>query len=542
MCFFRILIMLIFAFSSLSLVANDDELKVLDSYVSHRATYMERKQTRIQQIKRQLKRGISVEEQLRVYNKMFGEYYTYSFDSAKVYIDKGLRIARLHNNKRYIDNFTIHRGLLLATGGYYSQAEAVLKSIDVEQLHPSLLFNYYYSMTWLYNFWSAYCHDKEFSPIYNQLRMQYLDKAIAHAPSGSAMYNYLMGEKYYYGGLSTDVGLTDYQKVLKQVPITDRLYASSAYAIARGYKSLKKAALYESYLIKAAISDQVCPLKENLALQELSLYLYEKDSKYSGRAVTYIYCSMEDAQFYNNRLRMLEISHILPRIVATYQTQINQRTTIIYWALGGLSLFAVVLLMMIVLALKQNKKLNQRRIKMRAQNELLEKLNQQLSTTNKHRETYLRLFLDISALYINKLDALRKMVTRSIKAGTTNDLLQKINRVRVVEEDANMFYNRFDRAFLMLYPDFVKQLNLLLREDAQIRLQNEHSLTTELRIFALMRLGVTASSEIATLLFYSTQTIYNYKTQMKNKAKVRETFEQDVNRLCHILPKEHMAE
>ena len=542
MCFFRILIMLIFAFSSLSLVANDDELKVLDSYVSHRATYMERKQTRIQQIKRQLKRGISVEEQLRVYNKMFGEYYTYSFDSAKVYIDKGLRIARLHNNKRYIDNFTIHRGLLLATGGYYSQAEAVLKSIDVEQLHPSLLFNYYYSMTWLYNFWSAYCHDKEFSPIYNQLRMQYLDKAIAHAPSGSAMYNYLMGEKYYYGGLSTDVGLTYYQKVLKQVPITDRLYASSAYAIARGYKSLKKAALYESYLIKAAISDQVCPLKENLALQELSLYLYEKDSKYSGRAVTYIYCSMEDAQFYNNRLRMLEISHILPRIVATYQTQINQRTTIIYWALGGLSLFAVVLLMMIVLALKQNKKLNQRRIKMRAQNELLEKLNQQLSTTNKHRETYLRLFLDISALYINKLDALRKMVTRSIKAGTTNDLLQKINGVRVVEEDANMLYNRCDRAFLMLYPDFVKQLNLLLREDAQIRLQNEHSLTTELRIFALMRLGVTASSEIATLLFYSTQTIYNYKTQMKNKAKVRETFEQDVNRLCHILPKEHMAE
>ena len=542
MCFFRILIMLIFAFSSLSLIANDDELKVLDSYVSHRATYMERKQTRIQQIKRQLKRGISVEEQLRVYNKMFGEYYTYSFDSAKVYIDKGLRIARLHNNKRYIDNFTIHRGLLLATGGYYSQAEAVLKSIDVEQLHPSLLFNYYYSMTWLYNFWSAYCHDKEFSPIYNQLRMQYLDKAIAHAPSGSAMYNYLMGEKYYYGGLSTDVGLTYYQKVLKQVPITDRLYASSAYAIARGYKSLKKAALYESYLIKAAISDQVCPLKENLALQELSLYLYEKDSKYSGRAVTYIYCSMEDAQFYNNRLRMLEISHILPRIVATYQTQINQRTTIIYWALGGLSLFAVVLLMMIVLALKQNKKLNQRRIKMRAQNELLEKLNQQLSTTNRHRETYLRLFLDISALYINKLDALRKMVTRSIKAGTTNDLLQKINRVRVVEEDANMFYNRFDRAFLMLYPDFVKQLNLLLREDAQIRLQNEHSLTTELRIFALMRLGVTASSEIATLLFYSTQTIYNYKTQMKNKAKIRETFEQDVNRLCHILPNEHMAE
>lgn len=127
------------------------------------------------------------------------------------------------------------------------------------------------------------------------------------------------------------------------------------------------------------------------------------------------------------------------------------------------------------------------------------------------------------------------MVSRSIKAGKTDDLLSKINRVRIQEEEANTFYDRFDRAFILLYPDFVQQLNNLLRDEERICPASPQALTTELRIFALMRLGVTSSQEIATLLFYSTQTIYNYKTAMKNRAKVRDTFEDDVNALCHII-------
>ena len=244
---------------------------------------------------------------------------------------------------------------------------------------------------------------------------------------------------------------------------------------------------------------------------------------------------MEDAQFYNNRLRMLEISRILPKIVSAYQDQINQRTRLLYWGLGGVSVLALLLLGLIILAFKQNSKLNQRRMQMHAQNEILEKLNRELSETNRHRETYLRLFLDLSAIYIGKLDNLRKMVSRSIKAGKTDDLLSKINRVRIQEEEANTFYDRFDRAFILLYPDFVQQLNNLLRDEERICPASPQALTTELRIFALMRLGVTSSQEIATLLFYSTQTIYNYKTAMKNRAKVRDTFEADVNALCHII-------
>lgn len=506
----------------------------LDHYVARRAEFMQKKQAQIDLIKAELHKTICTEKKLDVYDRLFQAYYTFRFDSSMVYVNRGLHLAKEAKNSDFIAVFSIHRGLLLATSGYYSQAKAVLEEVDVEKLPQRLLFQYYYSMSWLYNFWAAYCDDNEFAPEMRAKRLTYLKETLRHTPHNGAMHNYLMGETLYYGNRNREA-MNYYKKVLQQVGIDNRLYASAAYALARGYKQMGKMQQYEDYIVKAGISDQVCPLKENLALQELSLYLYEKDRNNSDRAVKYIYCSMEDAQFYNNRLRMLEISRILPKIVSAYQDQINQRTRLLYWGLGGVSVLALLLLGLIVLAFKQNSKLNQRRLQMHAQNEILERLNGELSETNRHRETYLRLFLDLSAICIGKLDNLRKLVSRSIKAGKTDELLSKINRVRIQEEEANTFYDHFDRAFILLYPDFVQQLNKLLRDEEQIFPASPQALTTELRIFALMRLGVTSSQEIATLLFYSTQTIYNYKTAMKNRAKVRDTFEADVNALCHII-------
>lgn len=533
----RILLLLLSAVCGLSLFAAQSDLDRLDSYVARRAEYVARKQSSIDRIKAQILPSMTAGERLAVYDQLFEAYYTFRFDSAMVYVKRGLQLAESTHNSYYQDNFRIHQGLLLATSGYYSQGEDVLKQIRPEMLPGALKFKYYYSLSWLYNFWSAYCNDREFAPHFNDLRLKYLQQTISCTPRGSAMYNYLSGEALYYSGKNAEA-MPHYQRVLQQVKVDDRLYASSAYALARGYKLMGRMDLYEHYMVEAGISDQVCPLKENLALQELSLYLYGKDESYSSRAVKYIYCSMEDAEFYNNRLRMLEISRILPKVVAAYQSQINSRTTLLYWGLGGLSVLALTLMGFIWLAYQQNKKLNLRRLQLREQNALLEKLNQQLSTTNQRRETYMRLFLDLSAIYIGKLDNLRKLVLRSIKAGKANELQTKLNHIRMQEEEAATFYDRFDRAFIMLYPDFVDQLNLLLRDDSQIQPESPNSLTTGLRIYALMRLGVTASAEIATLLFYSPQTIYNYKSSMKSRAKKRDTFEQDVNRLCHIIQEE----
>ena len=291
---------------------------------------------------------------------------------------------------------------------------------------------------------------------------------------------------------------------------------------------------YEQYIVEAAISDIVCPLKENLALQEFSTYLYTKDAKYADRAARYIYCSMEDAKFYNNRLRMLEISNILPIIATANQEALAHKERIVRGVLAVMSFLSLVLLAMAIFGYKQNKWLVTSRREVKSQNRQLTELNEKLIATNHRRETYMRLFMDISAVYIRKLIEYRKLVSRKIKANQAADLLKTINSYKLAEEEATTFYTRFDRAFIELYPGFVDELNSLLLPESKIAQPSPNSLTTEVRIYALMRLGVTDSQEIATLLFYSTQTIYNYKSSMRARAINRDTFDEDINRLCHV--------
>ena len=194
-----------------------------------------------------------------------------------------------------------------------------------------------------------------------------------------------------------------------------------------------------------------------------------------------------------------------------------------------------IILILKVVNTKQKNSLKKNRKEIAAQNKQLAELNQRLMDTNKRRETYMSLFMDISALYIRKLDDYRKLVSRKVKAKQTDDLLKSINSFKLAEEESSMFYIRFDKAFMELYPNFVEELNTLLKPEHRIVLPSPTELTTEVRIYALMRLGVTDSQEIATLLYYSTQTIYNYKSGMRAKALNRETFESDINRLCHII-------
>ena len=362
-------------------------------------------------------------------------------------------------------------------------------------------------------------------------------------------YNYLLGERIYLDEPTSRKSLTHFLKALKMSPAKSRIHAMSAYGAARYYKLTGKFDLYEKYLVEASVSDGLCQLKETVALQKLAYYLFKKDENNSKRAAKYIQHTMEDAQFFNNQLRMMEISNILPVIAAANQQAAERSRARI---LTGFIAVSAALIIIIILAfannrqknkLKKNKQeieeQNKKQIEMNGQlsemNNQLTELNQQLIETNIKRETYLRLFMDISAAYISKLADYRKLVSRKIKANQAADLLKSLNTHKLEEEETQMFYNRFDKAFMELYPGFVTELNKLLLPESQLEVPTTHTLTTEIRIYALMRLGVTDSQEIATLLHYSTQTIYNYKSGMRAKAINRDTFESDVNRLCHII-------
>lgn len=510
-------------------------LKLLDEYIDRRELYTEQKEEKIKQLKLKLRIADSNTSQLSILNTIYREYYTYRYDSAMVYANRGLSLALSYNNTYYATLNRINRAAVLSTGGFYSQAETLLNEIGKNNVPHQLKQYYYYTTTWLYSYWEAFCDKSEFKDYYRQKKLQFLRLTVNTTHSNYVgLYAYLSGELAYLENPLGKNVLRHYTIAINNSLVNSRVHASAAYCIARYYREIGNMQLYEKYIVEAAISDMVCPLKENLALQELSTYLYKKDPKYANRAARYIYCSMKDAQFYNNRLRMLEISNIQPIIATANQEALAHKERIVRGVLAVVSFLSLVLLGMALLGYKQTKWLARSRREVKSQNLKLTELNEKLIATNHRRETYMRLFMDISAVYIRKLIEYRKLVGRKIKANQTADLLKTINSYKLAEEEATTFYTRFDRAFIELYPSFVEELNHLLLPDAKIELPSPNSLTTEVRIFALMRLGVTDSQEIATLLFYSTQTIYNYKSAMRTRAINRETFDEDINRLCHV--------
>lgn len=508
----------------------------LDSYIAQRDKFSEKKEQRLKKLKKEVSQTSDLRQHLQLFNRIYREYYTYRYDSAMTYARKGWELAVQLHDTYYMNLNKINRAAVLSTGGFYSQAEDLMLSMSPSEISPKLLQYYYYTLTWVYNYWEAFCENSEFKTGLQAKKKAYLAKTIAHVGNKrTALYYYLSGELEFLKHRANKEVLVWYQKALAASPLNSRVHASAAYCVARYYHDTERMDLYEKFLVEAAISDQVCPLKENLALQELSTYLYNKDKKYAKRVSKYIYCSMEDAQFYNNRLRMVEISRILPLITETnHETEVRQNR-IITASLAFVSVLSLGFLAMAFFAFKMNKRLAKSRREVKSQNTLLEELNAKLLSTNKRRETYMRLFMDISAVYIKKLDDYRKLVSRKIKAKQTADLLTAINSYKLAEEEAANFYIRFDKAFIELYPNFVDEFNLLLLPDKQIVLPAPSSLTKELRIYALMRLGITDGQELATLLFYSIQTIYNYKSAIRKRAKNVDTFEADVNKLCHVI-------
>lgn len=525
------------AFSRNADLEDEDELlHRLDQYIARRDEFSSKKEKKLIRMKKKLNLTSGKRERLSLYNQIYREYYTYRYDSAMVYAKRGLQLAEQLHDDYYINLNKINRAAVLSTGGFYSQAEDLLLSLKPEDISPKLMQYYYYTLTWVYNYWGAFCERSEFKEEMQDKKRLYLAKTLEYMGNKqSALYYYLSGELEYLQHRTDKKVLGWYQKALAASPVDSRVHASAAYCIARYYQDNEQMDIYEKYLVQAAISDQVCPLKENLALQELSTYLYNKDAKYAKRVAKYIYCSMEDAQFYNNRLRMVEISRIFPLITETNHQREIRQNRIITASLVVVSIVSLGFLAMMFFVFRINKRLAKSRREVRSQNMLLEELNQKLLNTNKRRETYMRLFMDISAVYIKKLDDYRKLVSRKIKAKQTADLLTAINSYKLAEEEASSFYIRFDKAFMDLYPNFVDEFNQLLLPEKQIVLPAPNSLTKELRIYALMRLGITDGQELATLLFYSTQTIYNYKTSIRKRAKDLTTFDAAINQLCNVI-------
>lgn len=514
---------------------NQQLLKELDATIEKRSQFIQSKEQDIDMLKYQLSMEKDNGVKLRILDDLYNQYHVFKFDSAMTYANKGLALAKSIDNHEYTSLFTIHLAEILAIGGLYMEAVNLLNHVNPETMPEKHLFKFHFTYFSVYSYWSDYCHDQMYAPRYRQMAKDALEQAMLHADPSDPNYQYYRGEELVYVNPDSKHARAHYQGIMKKIPEKSRTYAMSAFALAGNYKVNGDLDKYEEYLIKASLSDLKCCTMENMALQMLALHLFRKNDDNIERAERYIYFAMEDAKFFNNRLRILEISRVLPQIMTTYQNNIKQKNDRLSISVTFISVLLLGLLLAMIYIHIQNRKLSNRRKQLAESNQQLKQLNQQLADTNKQREGLASIYIDLCAKYIDKLGKYQTMVKRKIKAHQEQELLQSISSTRISEEDASTFLNRFDKAFLELYPTFVEEFNGLLQEDGRIQQKSPASLTTELRTFALIRLGVKNTSDIAGLLFLSTQTIYNCRSVVKNKAINKDTFDEDIQTLCAVI-------
>ena len=542
--------------SAASFADNCQLLNELDSTIEKRAEYVKTKEDRIAFLKKSIYSEHDYDIVLKTLDALYDEYHVFKLDSAMVYTKKGLALAKKQNNNYFITLFTIHMAEILTLGGLYSEAIDQLSNLRDSKIEQRLLFKYYYTYFSVYSYWSDYSSDPEFSPLYRQKAKDYLKQAMHFADDKDPMYKFYQGEQNVYVEPNRMKAREYYLNFMNSTDKDSRIYAMASFALAGNYRMSEDEEKYEEYLIRAALSDLKSSTMENLALQTLAVKLFEKGEDYLERAERYISISMEDAKYYNNRLRILEISRSLPQIMNAYQARMETKNRNLRNSVIIISLLLLGFLFTSYFIYLQNRKLalqrreltesnlqlsylneqlaesNQHQIGL---NEQLKGLNQKLVDTNKRRESLASIFIDLCAKYIDKMGKYQTLVKRKIKANQVQDLLQNISSTRIPEEDANTFLHRFDKAFLELYPTFVEEFNALLVEDGRIKQKSPHTLTTELRTFALIRLGVKNTSDISGLLFLSNQTIYNCRSITKSKAINKERFEEDVINLCKVI-------
>ena len=669
---------------SLSLInARADNYKLyerLDSVIAHSADYDVIKEKRLKDIKLGAKFVTAATDKLRIYEQLANEYSPYVYDSAMVYVQRGISLAEKTGNSDYCNRFLITKASLLIERGFYIEAKESLDKIEISQSEQKQNFLFYCAQSSLYYNLNAYCQKMEFSKHYNELFKEYIGKALYYCPKNSAMYYYMKGINLFFSGRSINEISASLNKAMQMFGPENRMYGRAAYDLSKAYGNNKLWEQQERYLLLAAISDVMTANNESLALQDVALLLY-KNKNDLDKARKYINQTLKDAHAYNSRLQRVELYTNLHVILSAYNEKLQKEDT---WQKVAiiciLLLLAAIATAVVYISRKKNLlKLSEKELKalteelsatnkqqlkdnkalqdsndeltssnkafqdsndkltssnktlrdsndklkgsnkalqdsndeltssnktlrdsndelmssnkalqdsndelmnsnkalqdsndelkynnnelkyfnnelkdsnkalkdsnnelkdsnneLKDSNKALRNSNDELVNTNAKRELMANAFIMLCYQYIERLDSQRKLVIRKIKTNQQNELLSILSSSKRGTEESQNFFSQFDKIFLSLYPSFVNELNSLLIPEAQIELKEDNELTPTLRVAALVRLGVTESPKIAGILSYSLQTIYNYRSTLKNSAIDKEHFEENLQKVCSV--------
>lgn len=518
----------------------DSLLNVLDKTIKDADTYVQIKEDRLRELKKEARRTppFSI-ERYHLNNDIYLEYKAYSSDSALHYLNENILLAQKLNDRERELKSQLELSYLLSSIGMYMEAADILHSIDRQTLPSSLLGYYYTCYEHVYfEAGAAQPRYKMFASRYVKLSHAYRDSMLVTLNPSSDTYLWLRETQLREAG-KYDEALEFSDRRLAEASFGTPQYALVAYQRFRLFESMGKKDEHLYYLVLSAISDVRSAIKEQSSLMVLAQELNRKgDLK---RAYDYINFSWEISQFYKTRLRSWMNITPLSMINGNYQDIIKQQNRELLIYITCVALLALLLVIALIYIYRQMKALSIAKKGLQEVNERLFSLNEELEEVNRHlrstnlelsesnliKEAYIARFFKLCSVYVDRLQAYRKLVNKKLQRGQVAELLKMTHLSNdIVTVEVQELYANFDSAFLHLFPNFVESLNALLLPEEQIVLKPDELLNTELRIFALIRLGIKDSSQIAELLHYSVNTIYNYRSRVKTKARVsRDDFE-----------------
>ena len=545
----RLLIILIaICFSAFRAQADNKSLyQQLDSVIAHRAEYYALKDKELQDMKLGATYITDAEEKLRLYEKLVHGYTPFIYDSAMVYVQKGTHLAQQTNHSDYYNKFQMLKARLYVFRGFYIEAKECLEKLNIPSSDTNQNYLYNCAQCALYFRLNAYCGNSEFSEHYKKLFNEYINKALCYYPKRDAQYYYLKGVQLYYSNGSLHDISTYLKKTMSLSKPNSDVYGMSAYILSKAYRNNKQLELQERYLLLSAMSDVMTSTNESMSLQDLALLLYKNNDV--DKAQEYISLSLKkDANMTNNRLRRVNLSNNFNVLLSAYTDKLEQQAVWHKSALACITVLLGVVVFIMVYVKRKNRLLKQHEQKLKALTEQLYCINSQQKKDNKalantntelentiaKRENMANAYINLCYQYIERLDNLRKLVIRKIKANQQQELLSMLSSSKRTVEANQNFFLQFDKIFLSLYPSFITELNTLLVPEAQIQLKDENEFTPPVRVAALIRLGITESAKIAGILSYSPQTIYNYRSALKNNAIDKNRFEENLQKLCLV--------
>lgn len=504
------------AFANVPQARVDSIMGVLKNELAHRKDYDSKKEVRIRQLKGKLATTSNRNSQYDLCQQLYEEYKVYQFDSAYVYTQRLLGLALATNDVPRVYDAKIKLAFILLSSGMFKETFECLNQIDSKVLSDSSRLEYYSTKSRAYYDLSEYNGDKAYASYDQSEAVKYTDSAISLTRPGSYDRLYNIGNRQFIAGhLQTPPN--EYIYLLLHYKMSEHHRAMVATGLSSFYSGPYQESDRMFLMAEGAINDIRSSTKETTAIFKLGWELYLKGDIVD--AYTFINQAMDDAQFYGARLRKVKIGAVLP-IVAAQRNIITEKEKDRFLAyFVSITVVAIIISSILFIVFYQLRRLKSKEKIIEEKNILLEKINGKLSEDTHIKEEYIGYFFNVISGYILKLEKLKRSVERKITTKKYDDVLLSVNEINIKKERETLFYT-FDHVFLKIFPNFIASFNSMFKDEDQIWPRDHEVLNTDLRIFALMRLGISDNETIANILEYSVNTIYVYKMRIKAKALV----------------------